>query len=34
MLLEGMQVISFCHYLHGPAATQYLADTGAEVIKI
>lgn len=34
MLLDGMRVISFCHYLHGPAATQYLADMGAEVIKI
>ena len=34
MLLEGMKVISFCHYLHGPAATQYLADMGADVIKI
>lgn len=34
MLLNGMKVISFCHYLHGPAATQYLADLGAEVIKI
>jgi crotonobetainyl-CoA:carnitine CoA-transferase CaiB-like acyl-CoA transferase len=34
MLLNGMRVISFCHYLHGPAATQYLADLGAEVIKI
>ena len=34
MLLKGMKVISFCHYLHGPAATQYLADMGADVIKI
>lgn len=34
MLLDGMRVISFCHYLHGPAATQYLADMGADVIKI
>ena len=34
MLLNGMRVISFCHYLHGPAATQYLADLGADVIKI
>ena len=34
MLLKGMRVISFCHYLHGPAATQYLADLGADVIKI
>ncbi len=34
MLLDGMRVISFCHYLQGPAATQYLADMGADVIKI
>jgi crotonobetainyl-CoA:carnitine CoA-transferase CaiB-like acyl-CoA transferase len=30
----AMRVISFCHYLQGPAATQYLADLGADVIKI
>ena len=29
-----MRVVSFCHYLQGPAATQYLADLGAEVIKV
>ncbi len=34
MLLDGMRVLSFCHYLHGPAATQYLADMGADVIKL
>ena len=34
LLLEGMKVVSFCHYLQGPAAMQYLADMGAEVIKI
>lgn len=34
MVLEGMKVLSFCHYLQGPAAMQYLADMGAEVIKI
>jgi crotonobetainyl-CoA:carnitine CoA-transferase CaiB-like acyl-CoA transferase len=34
MLLDGMRILSFCHYLHGPAATQYLADMGADVIKI
>lgn len=34
MLLDGMRVLSFCHYLHGPAATQYLADMGADVIKV
>lgn len=30
----NMRVVSFCHYLQGPAATQYLADMGADVIKI
>lgn len=34
LMLEGMTVLSFCHYLQGPAATQYLADMGANVIKI
>ncbi|MFQ6018482.1 MAG: CaiB/BaiF CoA transferase family protein [Kiloniellaceae bacterium] len=33
-ILQDMRVVSFCHYLQGPAATQYLADMGAEVIKI
>jgi crotonobetainyl-CoA:carnitine CoA-transferase CaiB-like acyl-CoA transferase len=33
-LLDGMKAVSFCHYLQGPAAMQYLADMGAEVIKI
>ena len=30
----AMRVVSFCHYLQGPACTQYLADMGADVIKI
>ncbi|TPM24246.1 CaiB/BaiF CoA-transferase family protein [Mesorhizobium sp. B2-3-5] len=34
MLLQGMKIVSFCHFLQGPAATQYLADMGADVIKI
>jgi crotonobetainyl-CoA:carnitine CoA-transferase CaiB-like acyl-CoA transferase len=34
MLLSGMRVLSFCHYLQGPAAAQYLADMGADVIKV
>lgn len=34
LVLEGMRVLNFCHYLQGPAAMQYLADMGAEVIKI
>jgi crotonobetainyl-CoA:carnitine CoA-transferase CaiB-like acyl-CoA transferase len=29
-----LRVISFCHYLQGPAASQYLADMGADVIKV
>jgi crotonobetainyl-CoA:carnitine CoA-transferase CaiB-like acyl-CoA transferase len=33
-LLEGIRVLSFCHYLQGPAAAQYLADMGADVIKV
>jgi crotonobetainyl-CoA:carnitine CoA-transferase CaiB-like acyl-CoA transferase len=33
-MLDGMRVVSFCHYLQGPAAAQYLADMGADVIKI
>lgn len=34
MLLDGVRVISLCHYLQGPAAAQYLADMGADVIKV
>jgi crotonobetainyl-CoA:carnitine CoA-transferase CaiB-like acyl-CoA transferase len=34
MLLSSMKIVSFCHVLQGPAATQYLGDMGAEVIKI
>jgi len=34
VLLDGLRIVSFCHFLQGPAATQYLADMGAEVIKI
>ena len=30
----ALRIMSFCHYLQGPAATQYLADMGADVIKI
>ncbi|OZM77909.1 CaiB/BaiF CoA-transferase family protein [Pseudonocardia sp. MH-G8] len=33
-LLAGVRVLSFCHWLQGPAACQYLADLGAEVVKI
>ncbi len=34
MLLDGLKIVSFCHFLQGPAAMQYLSDMGAEVIKI
>lgn len=34
MLLKDIKVVSFCHFLQGPAAAQYLADMGAEVIKV
>lgn len=33
-ILAGMRVVSFCHFLQGPAATQYLADMGADVVKV
>jgi crotonobetainyl-CoA:carnitine CoA-transferase CaiB-like acyl-CoA transferase len=33
-MLEGIRVISLCHYLQGPAGAQYLADMGADVIKV
>lgn len=29
-----IRVVSFCHYLQGPACTQYLADVGADVVKV
>jgi len=34
MLLNNMKVVSFCHVLQGPAATQYLGDMGADIIKV
>jgi crotonobetainyl-CoA:carnitine CoA-transferase CaiB-like acyl-CoA transferase len=34
VLLNGMKIVSFCHFLQGPAAMQYLADMGADMIKI
>jgi crotonobetainyl-CoA:carnitine CoA-transferase CaiB-like acyl-CoA transferase len=32
--LDGLRILSFCHYLQGPAAGQYLADMGADVVKV
>ena len=34
MLLNGTRIINFCHFLQGPAGAQYLADMGADVIKV
>jgi crotonobetainyl-CoA:carnitine CoA-transferase CaiB-like acyl-CoA transferase len=33
-LLQGVRILSFTQFLLGPAGVQYLADMGAEVIKI
>lgn len=33
-MLDGMKIVSFCHFLQGPAAMQYLGDMGADVVKI
>lgn len=33
-LLEGVRIIAFTQFLLGPAAVQYLADMGADVVKI
>lgn len=33
-MLKGVRVLSFTHYLQGPAGVQYLADLGADVIKM
>jgi crotonobetainyl-CoA:carnitine CoA-transferase CaiB-like acyl-CoA transferase len=33
-MLKGIKVISFTHFLQGPAAVQMLADVGADVIKV
>lgn len=32
--LAGVRVVAFCHFLQGPAGAQYLADMGADVIKV
>ncbi|ESW90149.1 CoA transferase [Mesorhizobium sp. C280B] len=33
-MLNGIKVVSFCHFLQGPAGAQYLADMGADVVKV
>ena len=33
-LLEGVRILAFTQFLLGPAACQYLADMGADVIKV
>jgi crotonobetainyl-CoA:carnitine CoA-transferase CaiB-like acyl-CoA transferase len=33
-MLEGIKILSFTHFLQGPSAVQFLADMGAEVIKV
>jgi crotonobetainyl-CoA:carnitine CoA-transferase CaiB-like acyl-CoA transferase len=33
-MLRNMRVLSFTHFVQGPAASQYLADMGADVVKI
>ena len=33
-MLHGVKVLSFTHFLQGPSAVQFLADLGADVIKI
>ena len=32
--LDGLRVLDFTHAAAGPFATMYLADMGAEVIKV
>ncbi len=33
-LLSGVRVVSFTHFLQGPSAVQFLADLGADVVKV
>lgn len=34
MMLSGVKVLSFTHFLQGPSAVQFLGDLGADVIKV
>ncbi|MFF5234578.1 CaiB/BaiF CoA transferase family protein [Dactylosporangium sp. NPDC000521] len=33
-MIDGMRVLSFSHFVQGPSASQYLADLGADVVKV
>ncbi|GAA1384512.1 CoA transferase [Pseudonocardia kongjuensis] len=33
-MIEGMRVLALSHFVQGPAASQYLADLGADVVKV
>ncbi|MBW3098430.1 CaiB/BaiF CoA transferase family protein [Pseudohoeflea coraliihabitans] len=33
-MLDKMKVLGFTHFVQGPAASQYLADMGADVVKV
>jgi len=33
-LLDGVKVVSLTHYLQGPSCVQFLADMGADVVKV
>ncbi|MBN8882870.1 MAG: CoA transferase, partial [Salana multivorans] len=33
-MLDGIKVVSLTHYLQGPSCVQYLADLGADVVKV